>query len=139
MILFTCSPKHTHIYILPLIISVTFLCCGGKIRRCNALTVSGKIPEGRFQEELLSHIKIDKKGNDSLRLVIYRYTTGKEIISYSKDRGFSRKMSPGMIRAMVKIYHKDKLEEVLEITVKGKSRKELIKNLGREISRAVGG
>ena len=84
--------------------------------------------------------KIFKKNSYSpnlIEIVIYSYSSGKEIFFYSgnKNSNINSDVQTGSMEALVKIKQQGKLINIYFIKAKGKSKIEIIENLAKEVEK----
>jgi hypothetical protein len=102
------------------------------------------IGEGELLESVSSVLKFNRASRYKIEIVLFGYSSGKEVFSYSGDSSsgdssddMGTGIYPGRLEALVKIREGDKLKEAVFIKATGKTRDELIKNLAGEIRRLL--
>lgn len=83
-------------------------------------------------ETLKELLEKEVPANHSVEVVIYHFTEGVEVISYSGET-FDRTSSRGDIRALLKVFRDDIPRLVSFTRGRGSSRKDLIRDLSRSI------
>jgi hypothetical protein len=84
------------------------------------------------RDTLKGLLEKDIPENHSVEVVIYHFTEGMEVISYSGE-GFDRSSSRGDIRALLKVFRDDVPRMVSFTRGRGSGRQELIRDLSRSI------
>ncbi len=77
--------------------------------------------------------------NNSVEIVIYGNSSGKEIFSYSGDeqKEIQLKTQPGRIEALIKVKIDNQLKDVFFIEASGNSREEILKQLAVKLRQTL--
>ena len=101
------------------------------------------IGEAELLEAVSSALKYNKASEHKIEIIIFGYSSGKEVFSYSQGSSVENPQDgiddieigihPGRLEALVKIKIKDELKDAVFIKTTGKTREELIQKLIIEI------
>ena len=82
-------------------------------------------------------VKTDESESRTLRVVIYSYSSGKEIITMGEG-GFKTDTGSGSIKALVELIDGGRVVRAGFIEVSGSSREELLENLAKSLGAMTG-
>ncbi len=116
---------------------ITSISCSQNLR--NYKKVELFVPKNSIitTDEIRNAIPETKKnGNLILRVVVYRYSSGKKIISFQGDR-YSEIEKSGEIKILLKFYQDKSLKKAIFIKVKNKNKKEMLDKLSIKIKKIL--
>jgi hypothetical protein len=120
--------------------------CGRNYRSdncvCNySVSIAGNmgINEGEVFAAVSSVLKRSQSNQYVIEIIIFSYSSGKEVFSYLEDNPDNIKIKTysGNINALVKIKQEKSLQKVFFLRAEGNGEEEIILGLAKEIQRTV--
>jgi hypothetical protein len=131
---------------LIIVLVFSLLSCGRNYKSDNCvsnytISVAGNIVLNKEEvSAALSSVLKENIGNPfSIEIIIFGYSSGKEVFSFfdNNQENNNIKTYAGNISALVKIKHENTLQKVLFLNANGNGKEEILRELAREIGRAV--
>jgi len=121
--------------VLPVIL-INCSCADKNIRKYRVIDVNipSSIILDRIDLKKVSNtLKTDSLSKYTVKITVYSYSSGREVISFSGSGDLTSGTQPGVLKGLIKILEGDKIIRVEFIEAKGNSNEELVSDFNAAI------